>query len=126
MFEIYRLLINIKNGQTSKKAVVLHSLNQTNVSLLSLLWEEGFISGYSFSSKKNYLKIFLKYNNSHSLISSVRYISKPSLKRFISASMLWKLNDKLGVFILSTSKGLLTLKKCKKYNLGGILLFFIK
>jgi small subunit ribosomal protein S8 len=124
MLKIHQILINIKNGQISKKAFIEVSLNNINISLLNVLWEEGFIQGYE--KKKNNLKVFLKYNDSNFLINYIKFISKPSLKIFISSKMLWKLNEKLGVFVLSTDKGLLTLKKCKKFNLGGVLLFFLK
>jgi len=124
MSQIHQVLINIKNGHISKKAFIEIFLNNLNISLLNVLWEEGFIQGYV--KKKNTLKIILKYNDSNFLINYIKFISKPSSKIFISSKMLWKLNEKLGIFVLSTDKGLMTLKKCKKLNLGGFLLFFIK
>jgi SSU ribosomal protein S8P len=39
---------------------------------------------------------------------------------------LWKINSNLGLFILSTNKGILTLNACKKLNVGGELLFIVK
>lgn len=114
----------LKNGQNSNKSSVLCSLNNVNISLLNVLWEEGFINGYFLNSSS--IKVVLKYNKSKSLIKFVKFFSKPSQKVFISSSMIWKLNDKLGIYVLSTNKGLLTSKKCKKYKLGGLLMFFIK
>ena len=124
MLSIYRAIINLKNGQNSKKSFIYVSSNSINISLLNILWEEGFINGFSSKNKK--FKVFLKYNNSNSLISYVRFFSKPSMNVYITSNMLWKLNDKLGVFVLSTDKGLLSLKECKRSNLGGILCFFLK
>lgn len=117
-------MTNLKNGQNSKKSFIFVSSNNINIPLLNILWEEGFIKGFSSKNKK--IKVFLKYNNTNPTISFVRFFSKPSMNIYITNNMLWKLNDKLGIFVLSTNKGLLSLKECKKYNLGGILFFFLK
>ena len=120
----YRVLISISNGQNSKKAFVITRFNKATVSLLNILWEEGFIKGYSI--KKKNIKIFLKYNNLNPTITFIKFISTPGVKLYISSQIVRQLKEKSGLFLISTSKGLLTLKNCKKHNLGGIVFFFIK
>ena len=39
---------------------------------------------------------------------------------------IWKLDDSLGLFILSTDKGVLSLTKCKELNIGGELICYVQ
>ena len=72
------------------------------------------------------LKIFLKYKNENPIISSLKSISKPSRQIYYSVSELWKLDSKKSLIILSTSKGLMTVEKCKHAQIGGKPLFIIR
>jgi ribosomal protein S8 len=119
------MINNIKNGQKSNKSFVINQKNNLSVSLLNILWKEGFILGYTVE-EKNKLKIFLKYKNSNSVLKYIKVLSKPSNKFYFSSNKLWKLKTNFGTAIVSTCKGFKTLNECKKLNLGGELLIVIK
>lgn len=120
------LLISIKNGQKSNKSFILYQKKKNCSSILSILWEEGYILGYTISKKyPKMFEIFLKYQSSNQVIKHLTLIKKPSSKIYCSSKQLSKLNFNLGLILISTSKGILTLSSCKKLNIGGELLCLI-
>ena len=100
-----------------KKNFVIQSSKKASKKILNILWDEGFILGYKESL--NSLKIFLKYQNGEPSIFLIKILSKPSLRVYFSLNQLWKLNFNNGLIILSTNKGLMSDKECKKKKMGG-------
>ena len=120
------LLTHIKNGQNSNKSFILHPKNKSCSSILNILWEEGYILGYTVSKKlPNMFEIFLKYQSNNATIKHLTLIKKPSRKIYCSLKQLNKFHFNLGLVLLSTNKGILTLNSCKKLNIGGELLCLI-
>lgn len=113
------MFANIKNGQLIKHSFVLQTRKKICESFLKILWDEGFILGYTVDLKANKLKIFLKYNDGRPVINSVRLISKPSRRIYYSTKQLWKLKSTKQLIIISTNQGLKSLTACKKLNIGG-------
>lgn len=113
------MFANIKNGQIMKHSFVIQTRKKICESFLKILWDEGFISGYSVDLKTNKLKIFLKYNDGRPVINSIRLISKPSRRIYYSTKQLWKLKSTQQLIIISTNQGLKSLTACKKSNVGG-------
>jgi small subunit ribosomal protein S8 len=121
------MIANIKNGQLARKAYIYQKKKKSCESILNVLWDEGFISGYKISkSRHNVLKVFLKYTNGKPTISLLKMVSKPSLKIYYSVKQLWKLDPSQGIVILSTNRGILSVNECKKLKLGGEPFIIIK
>lgn len=121
------MLAHIKNGQKANKSYILHPKEKNCSLILNILWEEGYILGYKISQKNpEMFLIFLKYKHNNSVINHLTAITKPSCKVYCSIKQLWKINNNLGLFLISTNKGILTLDVCKKLNIGGELLFLIQ
>jgi small subunit ribosomal protein S8 len=124
---VANMVASIKNGQLARKAYIYQKKKKSCESILNVLWDEGFISGYKISkSHPNILKIFLKYTNGKPTISLLKMVSKPSLKIYYSVKQLWKLDSSQGIVILSTNKGILSVNECKKLKLGGEPFIIIK
>ena len=115
------MLTNIKNGQLAKKSMIYQTRKKICESLLKILWDEGYITGYKISNiDKTKLQIFLKYNNNGDpAINSLNFLSKPSKRIYYSSKQIWKLSSSKTFIILSTNKGLMTIEQCKKTNKGG-------
>ena len=121
------MLANIQNGQLVHKSFILQKKTKFCESLLNILWDEGYISGYKvFTKKKNTLKIYLKYNKNLPVISSLNSLTKPGKRIYYSLNQLWKINSTKGLLIISTNKGLLTLSDCKKFKVGGEPIVIVK
>ena len=69
-------------------------------------------------SKPN-LEINLKYNLGNPVISSIERVSKPGRRIFSSAESLPKINNGLGIAIVSTPKGVMSDVDARKQKIGG-------
>jgi small subunit ribosomal protein S8 len=89
--------------------------------LVSLLLKEGYIASCEKIKLegKDSLSITLKYINEDPAIREIKRISKPSLRRYSSSSDLPEVKNGLGIFILSTNKGLMSDKDARSQNVGG-------
>ena len=122
---LHNMVTSIINGQLAKKSYVTVFKQKNCESILNILWDEGFILGYTISTN-NTLKIFLKYNTRCPAISNISFISKPSLKVYCSSKQLWKFETNRSLLIVSTNKGMFSLNDCKKKQKGGELLLSVK
>ena len=91
------------------------------VKIAEVLKNEGYIIDYQVSSeeKKPKLEIELKYNYGSPVISTIQRVSKPGRRIFSSAESLPKINNGLGIAIVSTPKGVMTDIDARKQKIGG-------
>merc|ERR1711862_229777 len=115
---LWGMFSNLQNAQMAKKKVIFQKRKKICEAFLNILWDEGFISGYSIE-KDDLLKIFLKYQKNFPAIKKIKSISKPGSRIYYSNKQLWKIEESKHFIILSTNKGLKTLNQCKKLKLGG-------
>ena len=116
------MIARIKNAQVrNHKKLELPSSN-FKVKIADVLKNEGFIIDYKINKKESYktdLMINLKYNAGSPVISTIERISKPGRRIFSSAQSLPKINNGLGIAIISTPKGVMTDIDARKQKLGG-------
>ena len=117
----FNMFISIKNGQQSKKGSVIVKRKNLCESFLKLLWDQGFICGYKTVDLDNQkLEIFLNYSKiGNPVIKSIKFVSKPSRRIYLSIKQIWKLDSSKMFMIFSTSKGLMTMDECKQNKIGG-------
>lgn len=125
-FHLWNMLANLKNGQLSKKTYILQKKTILCSKILNLLWDEGYILGYKiYSENSDFFIIFLKYYKNVPCINNIHGISKPSCRIYLSTKNIWKIENEIGLFILSTNKGILSSRTCKRFNIGGELLIYL-
>jgi len=116
------MIARIKNAQVrSHKKLELPSSN-FKVKIADVLKNEGFIIDYKVNKKESNkadLMINLKYNSGSPVINTIERISKPGRRIFSSAQSLPKINNGLGIAIISTPKGVMTDIDARKQKLGG-------
>lgn len=113
------MFATIINGQLAKKSFVTVSYKNICEEFLKVLWEEGFILGYSLNFNKKKINILLKYKNDKPVINKIKTITKPSFRTYYSARQILLINSSKNFIIFSTNKGLMTLDRCKKLKIGG-------
>ena len=114
------MLARIKNSQMRNHKKVQLPSSKFKIKLAEVLKSEGYIIGYKVTEeKKPNLEINLKYNSGNPVISSIERISKPGRRIFSSAESLPKINNGLGIAIVSTPKGVMTDIDARKQNIGG-------
>ena len=116
------MIARIKNAQVrNHKKLELPSSN-FKVKIADVLKNEGFIIDYKVNKKESNkadLMINIKYNSGSPVISTIERISKPGRRIFSSAQSLPKINNGLGIAIISTPKGVMTDIDARKQKLGG-------
>lgn len=91
-----------------------------------ILKDEGYISDCSVVEKPyRTLKLKLKYQNRRSVIESLRRMSTPGLRRYVSAGEIPRVLGGLGISIMSTSKGIMSGTTARKGHLGGELICIV-
>ena len=91
------------------------------VKIAEVLKSEGYIIDFKVTEndKKPNLEINLKYNSGNPVISAIERVSKPGRRIFSSAESLPKINNGLGIAIVSTPKGVMTDIDARKQKIGG-------
>lgn len=75
-------------------------------------------------SRQGVLRLFPRYSKSDEpIITGLERLSKPSLRRYAGTDDLNQLNRKLGITVLSTSRGVVTGRQAQRLGVGGELLF---
>jgi small subunit ribosomal protein S8 len=91
------------------------------VKIADVLKNEGYIVNYKIltEANKHNLEIELKYNSGSPVISTIQRVSKPGRRIFSSAESLPKINNGLGIAIVSTPKGVMSDIDARKHKVGG-------
>ena len=115
------MLTRIKNSQTRNHKNVKLPSSKFKIKIAEVLKSEGYIIDFNVNDdeKKPNLEINLKYNSGNPVISSIERVSKPGRRIFSSAESLPKINNGLGIAIVSTPKGVMTDIDARKQKIGG-------
>ena len=115
------MIARVKNAQArNHKKVELPSSNFKS-KIADILKNEGFIKDFKIieEDKKPVLSLELKYHSGNPVISNFERVSKPGRRIFSSADSLPKINNGLGIAIVSTPKGVMTDIDARKQKVGG-------
>ena len=116
------LIARINNAQMRKKPKVSTPGSRLRVSVLDVLKSEGFIRGYAsvdHSDGRSELEIELKYFDGEPVIREMSRVSKPGRRVYVAVRNLPRINNGLGVAILSTPKGVMADHDAREANVGG-------
>ena len=115
------MLARIKNSQMRNHKKVQLPSSKFKIKIAEVLKSEGFIIDFKVINDSNIpnLEINLKYNSGNPVINSIERISKPGRRIFSSAESLPKINNGLGIAIISTPKGVMSDINARKQKVGG-------
>jgi small subunit ribosomal protein S8 len=119
------LIARINNAQMRKKPKVSTPGSRLRVSVLDVLKNEGFIRGYAtvdHADGRSELEVELKYCDGEPAIREIARVSKPGRRVYVAVRNLPRINNGLGVAILSTPKGVMADHDARDANVGGELL----
>ena len=116
------MIARVKNAQSrNHKKVNLPSSN-FKAKIADILKNEGFIKDFKINTEDNnktVLSLELKYHSGNPVINAFERVSKPGRRIFSSANSLPKINNGLGIAIISTPKGVMTDIDARKQRVGG-------
>ena len=114
------MLARIKNAQVRNHRKVSLPSSKFKTKIADVLKSEGYIIDYKVNDdKKPLIEINLKYNSGNPVINTIERVSKPGRRIFSSANSLPKINNGLGIAIVSTPQGVMTDVDARKKKLGG-------
>jgi len=115
------MISRIKNAHMRNHKKVKLPSSKFKMKIVEVLKTEGFIIDYKILEEENKsnLEIDLKYHSGNPVIHSIQRISKPGRRIFSSAESLPKINNGLGIAIVSTPKGVMSDIDARKQKIGG-------
>lgn len=116
------MLTRIRNAGLVKSEKVDIPASRMKLEIAKLLKEEGFIRAYKIlkDKKQGILRITLKYTPENaSVISGLKKISKPGRRVYVGKDAIPTVMGGVGISVLSTSKGVIGDKGCKREKVGG-------
>ena len=116
------MLTRIRNAQMRKKSKVSTPASRQRQRVLDVLQAEGYIRGYSSveqDGKPAEFDIELKYFDGEPVIREIERVSKPGRRVYASVRNLPRINNGLGVAIVSTPKGVMADHAARDANVGG-------
>ncbi len=114
------MLTRIRNAHVALHADLVMPASKLKAAIASILKEEGYIADFAVSDAN--LSINLKYQGGKPIISGLKRVSTPGRRVYVGAEAIPKVQNGLGISILSTSRGILEGGKARELNVGGELL----
>lgn len=120
------MLTRIRNANAAKHSTVAVPFSNIKESIANILKNEGYIVDYEIKEEgaKKDIVVSIKYVDGEAVIKGLKRISKPGRRVYSSVENLPKVLGGLGIAIVSTPKGVLTDKECRKHGVGGEVLCY--
>jgi small subunit ribosomal protein S8 len=118
------LLARIRNAQLRNKSTVSSPNSKLRERVLEVLKSEGYIRGYAVVERegRSEIEVELKYFDGEPDIREIERVSKPGRRVYTSVKNLPRINNGLGVAIVSTPKGVMADHEARDANVGGEIL----
>lgn len=116
------LCTRIRNAKMRNHTTVMVPHSKIKQHIVEVLHEEGFIEGWELKeqSPQSQMLISLRYSESgESVIRTIKRISKPGRRVHAKANDIKPVLGGQGIAIVTTSKGVLSDRECRKQNTGG-------
>lgn len=115
------MLTRIRNGLQAEKLSVRMPSSRVKRAIAQVLKDEGYIEGFSESreSGRGMLEVALKYHEGRPVIDRIDRVSKPGMRVYRGRHALPRVDDRLGVVIVSTPQGVMSDRAARKAGLGG-------
>jgi small subunit ribosomal protein S8 len=135
MKSVNNLFSSLQNGQKAKKHLINIPKTKIACDILNILLAEGYICGFAHTKldfvkkgsscnddkHKSQIQILLKYINEEPVIKKIRQVSSSGCRVYIDYKKV-QLLPSACFLILSTSKGVMTNKNAKSFQIGGEIL----
>jgi small subunit ribosomal protein S8 len=119
------LLTRIRNANLANHDQLDVPVSKVKTEVVRLLKQEGYVRDYKVipESPQGILRIYMKYGpNAEKVITGIKRVSKPGCRVFCRSKEIPVVFNRLGITIVSTSRGLMTGNEAKKLSLGGELI----
>jgi small subunit ribosomal protein S8 len=122
------MLTRIRNAARNHSSNVTILNNRLNRGVAQVLTDEGYITGFEVfdDGRQGRLELELKYGpRGESIINSIQRVSKPGCRVYSGVSDIPRPLQGLGIAVVSTSRGVLSDRRCRKECVGGELVAIV-
>jgi small subunit ribosomal protein S8 len=116
------LLTRIRNGYLARLHEVAVPYSKMKAEILRILKKNGHIADYSLSEETRSFVVTLEDVRKTKYVPSFRRISRPGQRIYIRSEDIRKSRNGVGIYILSTPKGIITGYEAHSLGVGGELL----
>jgi len=120
------MITRIRNASRAGHEKVVLPGSKLKERIAAVLRDEGYVKEvvlHRVENRSGELTVMLKYGpNREPAISEIRRISKPGLRKYVPSAEIPRVLNGMGIAIVSTSKGILVDRDCRKQNVGGELI----
>lgn len=116
------MLTRIRNALRNRSKSVICLNNKLNRGIAQVLVDEGFISGFEVieHGRQGLLRVDLKYGSrGEQVINEIQRVSRTGCRVYRGVNDLPRPLEGLGIAIVSTSRGVMSDRKCREARLGG-------
>lgn len=121
------MLTRIRNAQSVQKKTVTIPASKVKSGIAAVLKDEGYISDFRNIEVggKPALEVTLKYLEGRGVIETMKRVSRPGLRRYRGKDELPKIQNGLGIAVVSTSQGIMTDAAARAAGHGGEILCIV-
>ena len=118
------MLARIRNAHMRQFEAVDIPLSKAKMGVLGVLEREGYINGFKEITKgdRAFLRVTLRYYEGKPVINKIERVSKPSRRVYSKLKKISSVFNGFGIYILSTSKGIMSDVEAREQNVGGEIL----
>lgn len=123
------MLTRIRNAQRNRSRRVDCLNSKVCRGVAQVLKDEGYVEGYEVvdDGRQGVLRVALRYGKAgEPLIASIQRVSKPGRRVYSGVDDLPRPLQGLGIAVVSTSRGVMSDRKCRHERVGGELLAVVQ
>ena len=116
------MLTRVRNALRARHETVNIRASNICEGIASVLKDEGYINDYRRidDNKQGLLRIYLKYGpQGQDVVTEIKRYSRPGLRVYKGAKGLPSPLNGLGICVVSTSKGIMSDRRCREEKVGG-------
>ena len=118
-------LTRIRNSMRARHQKLDVPASKLKAEIARILKEEGYIANYKPTEENGMkvIRVYLKYTvNNESIIRDLKRISRPGCRVYQGKDDIRRVQNGLGIAILTTPKGVMTGRQARREGVGGELL----
>ena len=116
------MLTRIRNGLHRRKEAVDVLGSKVNLGIARVLKDEGYIADFKLvvEGPRSFIRVYLKYGpEGEMVVTAITRVSKPSRRVYRGVEKLPRVRNGLGIAVVSTPKGILSDRECRRERVGG-------
>jgi len=121
------MLTRIRNAALIRAEKVDIPASRIKLELAKILKEDGFIRAYKIlkDKKQGILRLTLKYVDNENVISGLKRVSKPGRRVYVGKNEIPRVMGGVGIAVLTTPKGILSDRTCRRDGIGGEVICYV-